>query len=169
MMERGRRGRWKGATWVLGLRLCSATIFVLAGSAGSSLNARKLPVPQNGTPANGTGSLARSSANHAAIRATKTDLKAGGVVHEQGNEKRTQTRDPFRPLLTSKSGATSAHPLNLPAGKAGLMVDAAQVQGTVRTSGEMIAVVSNAEGHVFFLHAGDRIACRGPHLRRHRS
>jgi Tfp pilus assembly protein PilP len=65
-------------------------------------------------------------------------------------------RDPFETLL-NKAKAGNAPPENLPPGKAGLVVAALRINGIVRGSGGMIAIVSNAQQRVYFLREGDKL------------
>jgi hypothetical protein len=66
-------------------------------------------------------------------------------------------RDPFTPLLVAP-GADSGKTLNLPPGKAGLMVDTLRVDGIVHgPNGVMIAIVENPQARVYFLHEGDKL------------
>jgi hypothetical protein len=65
-------------------------------------------------------------------------------------------RDPFETLL-NKAKAGNAPPENLPPGKAGLIVEALRINGIVRGSGGMIAIVSNAQQRVYFLREGDKL------------
>jgi Tfp pilus assembly protein PilP len=64
-------------------------------------------------------------------------------------------RDPFQSLLeaTGKNGG----PSNLPAGKAGLIISSIRIDGTVKADNGMIAVVSNPQDRVYFIHEGDRL------------
>jgi Tfp pilus assembly protein PilP len=48
-------------------------------------------------------------------------------------------------------------PGNLPPGKAGLLVGTVRVDGTVRSQGSMIAVVTNPEQRVYFIRQGDHL------------
>jgi hypothetical protein len=48
-------------------------------------------------------------------------------------------------------------PERLPPGKAGLMIGTLRIDGLVRGPNGMIAVVSNPQQRVYFLHEGDRI------------
>jgi Tfp pilus assembly protein PilP len=64
-------------------------------------------------------------------------------------------RDPFQPLVT-KQQATGVAP-NLPPGKAGLQIATVKIDGTVSAPSGMIAVVSNPQQRVYFLHEGDRV------------
>jgi hypothetical protein len=66
-------------------------------------------------------------------------------------------RDPFDPLIEKNKGGPGI-PVNLPPGKAGLMVATLNLDGIVRgPSGSMIAVVSNPQMRVYFLHQGDQL------------
>ena len=46
---------------------------------------------------------------------------------------------------------------HLPPGKAGLVITAVRVDGTVRSEEGMIAVLSNAEQRTYFVREGDRL------------
>jgi glucose/arabinose dehydrogenase len=64
-------------------------------------------------------------------------------------------RDPFLPLVTDKKeGGSMEH---LPPGKAGLVITSVRVDGTVRSQEGMIAVLSNADQHVYFVREGDQL------------
>jgi hypothetical protein len=63
-------------------------------------------------------------------------------------------RDPFVSLVNlSKSVGGPV----LPPGKAGLVVATVRVDGTVKSGGDLIAVVSNPERHVYFIRTGDQL------------
>ena len=64
-------------------------------------------------------------------------------------------RDPFEPLvgITKEGGPV----LNLPAGKAGLVIGTTRVDGTVKSPEGMLAVVSNPDQRVYFVREGDRL------------
>ena len=64
-------------------------------------------------------------------------------------------RDPFVPLVSERKEAAAAQ--HLPPGKAGLVIAVVRVDGTVRSPGGMIAVVSNPEERVYFIREGDRL------------
>ncbi len=68
-------------------------------------------------------------------------------------------RDPFDPLINKNPGAGGgpALPERLPPGKAGLMVGTVHVDGLVQGPNGMVAIVSNPQQRVYFLHEGDRI------------
>jgi len=64
-------------------------------------------------------------------------------------------RDPFLPLVSDKKeGGPMDH---LPPGKAGLVITTVRVDGTVRSQDGMIAVLSNADQHVYFVREGDQL------------
>jgi glucose/arabinose dehydrogenase len=64
-------------------------------------------------------------------------------------------RDPFLPLVSDKKeGGSMEH---LPPGKAGLVITSVRVDGTVRSQEGMIAVLSNADQHVYFVREGDQL------------
>jgi hypothetical protein len=64
-------------------------------------------------------------------------------------------RDPFLPLVSDKKeGGSMDH---LPPGKAGLVITTVRVDGTVRSQDGMIAVLSNADQHVYFVREGDQL------------
>lgn len=65
-------------------------------------------------------------------------------------------RDPFDTLL-NKARAGGDAPANLPPGKAGLIVSTLRIDGIVRGPAAMIAIVSNPQQRVYFLHEGDKL------------
>jgi hypothetical protein len=64
-------------------------------------------------------------------------------------------RDPFMPLISEKKESGGME--HLPPGKAGLVIASVRVDGTVKSPGGMIAVVSNPEQKVYFVREGDRL------------
>jgi len=79
-----------------------------------------------------------------------------GSAEKPADEKTGARRDPFETLL-NKARAGDAPPENLPPGKAGLLVSALRINGIVRGSGGMIAIVSNGQQRVYFLREGDKL------------
>jgi hypothetical protein len=64
-------------------------------------------------------------------------------------------RDPFSPLIAApQAGGLAQH---LPPGKAGLVIATVRVDGAVKSPNGMIAVVSNPEERIYFVHEGDRL------------
>jgi hypothetical protein len=67
-------------------------------------------------------------------------------------------RDPFDPLIDKNKGEVAGGPqAPLPAGKPGLMVASLRIDGIVKQSNSMIAIVSNPQMRVYFLREGDRL------------
>ena len=64
-------------------------------------------------------------------------------------------RDPFAALIRA-SDPSDSH-TNLPPGIAGLQVATVRLQGMVKTSDGIVAVVANPQDSVYFLHDGDHI------------
>ena len=65
-------------------------------------------------------------------------------------------RDPFDSLL-NRGRAGEGPPQNLPPGKAGLIVATLRIDGIVSGPNGMIAIVSNPQQRVYFLHDGDKL------------
>ncbi len=84
----------------------------------------------------------------------ETPNMAGGGPREKSPSESANRRDPFVPLVSQEKGGG---PGNLPPGKAGLVVGTVRVDGTVRSQGSMIAVVTNPEQRVYFIRQGDHL------------
>jgi len=81
---------------------------------------------------------------------------AKSAAEKPAEEKAVVRRDPFDTLLTGTRGG-NAPPENLPPGKAGLVVGTLKIDGIVRNTSGMIAIVSNSQGRVYFLREGDKL------------
>jgi hypothetical protein len=111
---------------------------VVAGIAG-----QKSPAKSHKAKAGKTPSVASSSP------------KAPAPAGAPSAEKASPRRDPFLPLVgEEKKGGTMDR---LPPGKAGLVITSVRVDGTVRSQDGMIAVLSNADQHVYFVREGDQL------------
>ena len=75
---------------------------------------------------------------------------AGPAEGEPGKSAR---RDPFESLVSRQQNAANAAKL-LPPGIAGLQVSTLRLDGIVKASNGMIAVVSNPQGRTYFLREG---------------
>lgn len=122
------------------------------------------------TEAKAKAKPARHASHKAAAKtATKKETKpvvtaakpaAAGVpvpaaaMHPAELPELTHGRDPFAALIRQSDAGSHS---NLPPGIAGLQVSTIQLQGMVRTSGGMVAVVANPQDRVYFLHDGDHI------------
>lgn len=98
----------------------------------------------------------KSAAKKAAVVAKEggTPASAGTGSQEKPGAESANRRDPFVPLINQERGGG---PGNLPPGKAGLVVGTVRVDGTVRSQGSMIAVVTNPEQRVYFIRQGDHL------------
>jgi hypothetical protein len=93
------------------------------------------------------------------VTAAKKDVPSSAIrpvltpvaVHEN-----IARRDPFEPLLGKDKGGDSS-PLNLPAGKPGLLISSLRIDGIVNGPNGMIAIVTNPQERVYFLREGDRL------------
>jgi len=65
-------------------------------------------------------------------------------------------RDPFESLVARQQAAAKGIS-NLPPGKAGLQVSTLRVDGIVKATNGMIAVVTNPQARTYFLREGDRL------------
>ncbi|MBZ5661306.1 MAG: hypothetical protein LAO08_12940 [Acidobacteriia bacterium] len=111
----------------------------------------KTPLAAAKAPAAEKAGAKAASAKPAAAPAEKA------AAEKPAAEKTTVARrDPFEALL-NKAQAANAPPENLPPGKAGLVVGSLHIDGIVRGSGGMIAIVSNPQRRVYFLREGDKL------------
>ena len=83
-----------------------------------------------------------------------TPKPEGTGPQEKPEAESANKRDPFIPLISQEKAAGGG---NLPPGKAGLVVGTVRVDGTVRSQGAMIAVVTNPEQRVYFIRQGDHL------------
>ncbi len=79
---------------------------------------------------------------------------AEGTETAAGAESKFARRDPFESLLNRQQGGAAK---NLPPGKAGLQVSTLRLDGIVKSSNGMIAVVSNPQARTYFLREGDQL------------
>jgi hypothetical protein len=104
--------------------------------------------PAATSPSTSTPSAAASGA------AAAPAAQGEGAEAPAGTEMKLSRRDPFESLVShQQAGATK----NLPPGKAGLQVSTLRLDGIVRSSNGMIAVVSNPQARTYFLREGDQL------------
>jgi Tfp pilus assembly protein PilP len=72
-----------------------------------------------------------------------------------GEPEKGSRRDPFESLVNRQKDQNAGK--NLPPGKAGLQVSTLRLDGIVRSSAGMIAVVSNPQSRTYFLREGDQL------------
>lgn len=88
-------------------------------------------------------------------KAQATPAAAGAAAAPATADAVEAKRDPFMPLINDKK--ETGGPEHLPPGKAGLVVATVRVDGTIKSPGGMLAVVSNPEQHVYFVREGDQL------------
>jgi hypothetical protein len=89
------------------------------------------------------------------VAAKATEKPADGEAGREG-ESKAGRRDPFESLV-GRQQALAAASKNLPPGKAGLQVSTLRLDGVVRSSNGMIAMVSNPQSRTYFLREGDQL------------
>jgi len=113
-----------------------------------------LPAGAQAPPAQQPPPKATAASKKPAKKA-KATKKEKPATESAAGEAPVRKRDPFQPLV-SKQQVSGVAP-NLPPGKAGLQIATVKIDGTVRAPSGMIAVVSNPQQRVYFLHEGDRV------------
>jgi Tfp pilus assembly protein PilP len=94
----------------------------------------------------------KTSAKPAAKSAAKPTEGEAGTE----GESKAGRRDPFESLV-GRQQAQAAASKNLPPGKAGLQVSTLRLDGIVRSSNGMIAMVTNPQSRTYFLREGDQL------------
>jgi len=102
-------------------------------------------------------STAKSSAKKSTTKKTaKPAEKPAEAEAGAEGESKAGRRDPFESLV-GRQQAQAAAAKNLPPGKAGLQVSTLRLDGVVRSSNGMIAMVTNPQSRTYFLREGDQL------------
>ena len=117
------------------------------------------PAPAAKTASKSKTKSAKSSAKPAKSAAAKPAASGDAAAPEtassgEGGDKMSR-RDPFESLINRQKDQGAGK--NLPPGKAGLQVSTLRLDGIVRSSAGMIAVVSNPQSRTYFLREGDQL------------
>jgi Tfp pilus assembly protein PilP len=107
-------------------------------------SAKKAPGKSNAAPA-----AAQASSEASADAQTASAETPGSDA-----ESKFARRDPFESLVNRQQAGAGK---NLPPGKAGLQVSTLRLDGIVKSSNGMIAVVSNPQLRTYFLREGDQL------------
>ncbi len=83
------------------------------------------------------------------------EAPAAGANAQAPEGDKSARRDPFESLVNRQKDTNAGK--NLPPGKAGLQVSTLRLDGIVRSSNGMIAVVSNPQARTYFLREGDQL------------
>jgi len=140
------------------MRLAKATanlfaLMALAFCLAPATRAQDKPLQKSSTTkpkAKSKKAGAKSAAPASAVTAPGADAASPAEKAEPVASK----RDPFLPLVDTKKEGRGEH---LPPGKAGLVISTVRIDGTVRMTGGMIAVVTNPDQRVYFIREGDRL------------
>jgi Tfp pilus assembly protein PilP len=119
----------------------------LLAAAGSGLRAETQTAPATKPAAKAT-----TAPKPTAKKSTKS-ATSGALVE---STEKVARRDPFE-SLTSRNDAAAKSAANLPPGKAGLQVGTLRLDGIVKSSNGMIAVVTNPQLRTYFLREGDQL------------
>lgn len=138
---------------------------MLLATGGACVHAQGTPAAGGGKPAAPAKSgvhakgAAKSKPVAKAPASSGADAAAPAAQGESaeapaGTEVKLSRRDPFESLVSRQQAGGAK---NLPPGKAGLQVSTLRLDGIVRSSNGMIAVVSNPQARTYFLREGDQL------------
>ena len=148
-------------TLLVGITLVAAP-GMRAQTAPASTTAKKPTATSAAKPASNPASklAATTSTKPAANTHAKSPAAPGArTVSEKKpveSEQKVARRDPFESLVGRKQ-AQDALAKNLPPGKAGLQVSTLRLDGVVKSTNGMIAVVANPQQRTYFLREGDQL------------
>jgi hypothetical protein len=129
-------------------------IAILLAIGASCLQAQTAPAGGGAKPAHTAKSSARPKVKPGSSTPAAAPAGGGGAddsaVESEGKFAR---RDPFESLVNRQQSGVK----NLPPGKAGLQVSTLRLDGIVKSSNGMIAVVSNPQSRTYFLREGDQL------------
>jgi len=128
---------------------------VQAAQQPASKPAAKPAAPKSGAPKAATQKPANAAPKGSKKPAAPT--RTAEKKPAEGTEAtKVARRDPFESMLARQAAAAKGGQ-NLPPGKAGLQVSTLRVDGIVKASNGMIAVVTNPQSRTYFLREGDRL------------
>jgi Tfp pilus assembly protein PilP len=143
-------------TMIVGILLAAAPGLMAqtspAGGAQSHPPAKAASKPK--TPKSKPAATAKPKAA-ASAASTKAAPGASANASASGEGDKGSRRDPFESLVNRQKDQNAGK--NLPPGKAGLQVSTLRLDGIVRSSAGMIAVVSNPQSRTYFLREGDQL------------
>lgn len=151
-------------TMIVGILLASAPGLMAQTSPASGAQsnppakAASKPSSSKGSKPKSAGTAKAKSANSSSPKAVPVSAKPADVAAVQGSGEggdKGSRRDPFESLVNRQKDQNAGK--NLPPGKAGLQVSTLRLDGIVRSSAGMIAVVSNPQARTYFLREGDQL------------
>jgi hypothetical protein len=143
-------------TLVVAILLAMAAPCLHAQAAPAAGGAVKAAPPAAKAPAHTAKASGKAKAAPAAQAPSETsaDTPAAGAETPGTEESKFARRDPFESLLNRQQAGAGK---NLPPGKAGLQVSTLRLDGIVKSSNGMIALVSNPQLRTYFLREGDQL------------
>jgi hypothetical protein len=109
------------------------------------------------SPKSSTKKSTKSPSKAPAPAASSAPAEAAGAeAPAVAPEPKVARRDPFESLVGAQKAAAEMAK-NLPPGKAGLQVASLRLDGIVKSSNGMIAVVTNPQARTYFLREGDQL------------
>lgn len=146
-------------TMIVGILLAAAPGLMAQTSpaSGAQSNPPAKAASKSKTPKSKSAATAKPKAASSAAKtapAASADASATGAQGSGEGDKGSR-RDPFESLVNRQKDQNAGK--NLPPGKAGLQVSTLRLDGIVRSSAGMIAVVSNPQARTYFLREGDQL------------
>jgi Tfp pilus assembly protein PilP len=129
-----------------------------AAAQSSSAAQTPAPAPAQATTSKSSGKKGKSRKPAASTTASApaADASAAPAAPAAPPEPKVARRDPFESLIGAQKAAAEMSK-NLPPGKAGLQVASLRLDGIVKSSNGMIAVVTNPQARTYFLREGDQL------------
>jgi hypothetical protein len=140
-------------TMIVGILLAAAPGLMAQTSPASGAQAN----PPAKAASKSKGSKSKSAAKTKAAAPVAAPAASGDASASAsgGEGDKSSRRDPFESLVNRQKDMNAGK--NLPPGKAGLQVSTLRLDGIVRSSAGMIAVVSNPQSRTYFLREGDQL------------
>lgn len=147
-------------TIIVGILLAAAPGLMAQTSPASGAQSHppaKAASKSKSTKAKSAGTAKAKTTNSATPKAVPVSASSADVAAVQGSGEgdKGSRRDPFESLVNRQKDQNAGK--NLPPGKAGLQVSTLRLDGIVRSSAGMIAVVSNPQARTYFLREGDQL------------
>ena len=147
-------------TIIVGILLAAAPGLMAQTSPASGAQSNppaKAASKSKSTKAKSAGTAKAKTSNSGTPKAVPVSASSADVAAVQGSGEgdKGSRRDPFESLVNRQKDQNAGK--NLPPGKAGLQVSTLRLDGIVRSSVGMIAVVSNPQARTYFLREGDQL------------
>jgi hypothetical protein len=147
-------------TIIVGILLAAAPGLMAQTSPASGAQSNppaKAASKSKSTKAKSAGTAKAKTSNSGTPKAVPVSASSADVAAVQGSGEgdKGSRRDPFESLVNRQKDQNAGK--NLPPGKAGLQVSTLRLDGIVRSSAGMIAVVSNPQARTYFLREGDQL------------